>query len=130
MYIPWPPTQMTESGVFASAQFSSASFGAWLGGLVTQFPSPHVIVIPAAKAEAKPMHASDCLGSTLLINIALRSIYRPPTLRNSKASVFFVGLTVQIKTGFRGASVGPRTAAPSPSPMSLVASSPKLQSPR
>lgn len=123
MCIPWPHPGDRKVG-HLPVPCSAQPFGAWLGGLVTHFPSPHVIVIPAAKAEAKPTHASDCLGSTLLINIAsCKVITDPPTLRNSKASVFFVDLTVQIKTGFRGvSSTGAPNRSSFPSPMSLVAS--------
>ena len=58
-----------------------------------------VILIPAAEAEAeaKPMSASGCLGSSLPISIALDKAIADPTLRNSKASVFFVGLRVWSK---------------------------------
>lgn len=55
------------------------------------------ILIPAAVAEPKPMAASGCLGSTLPNRIALDKVITESILRNSKVSVFFVGLTDQIK---------------------------------
>lgn len=57
-----------------------------------------VILMPAAEAEAKPMSASGCLGSTLPIRIALDKVIAGPALRNSKAGAFFVGPRVWIKT--------------------------------
>lgn len=67
----------------------------WLGQ-VTHLPTD-VILIPAAVADAKSMSASGCLGSSLPNNIVLGKVVTDPTLRNSKASMFFVGLAEQIK---------------------------------
>ena len=78
--IPWPHPGDQKVG-HLSVPCSAQPFGTWLGGLVTYFPPPHVIVIPAAKAEAKPMHASGCLGSTLLNNIALCKVITDPHIK-------------------------------------------------
>lgn len=67
------------------------------GGHVTHSPT-NVILILAAMAEAKPMSASGCLGSNLPNSIVLDKVITDPTLRNSKASMFSVGLTDQIKS--------------------------------
>lgn len=82
---------------FCDLPCSAQPYEMWLGGHVTCSPT-YVILIPAAVAEAKPMSASGCLGSNLPNSIVLDKVITDPTLRNSKAGMFSVGLTDQIKS--------------------------------
>lgn len=97
----------------------------WLGQ-VTHLPTD-VILIPAAVAEAKPMSASGCLGSSLPSNIVSGKVVTDPTLRNSKASTFFVGLAEQIKPQDPEMCLqigGPEPQPPSPPHVSNLHSGP------
>lgn len=97
MHIPWPhPSDQKVGAVSRGLSPWAQPFVRRLGSHVTHSPTD-TIRIPAAVAEAKPMPASGCLGSTLPNRIALDKVLTESILRNSKVSVFFVGLTDQIK---------------------------------
>lgn len=91
-----PPKWPESGGVFLQLAPWAEPFARWLGSHVTHSPTDRIL-IPAAVAEPKPMAASGCLGSTLPNRIALDKVITESILRNSKVSVFFVGLTDQIK---------------------------------